>query len=135
MKIYQKKPLRDVIIVKPDADDNEYEFWIITPVKIGGARKVGTQRIITDDNQQFTNLNSAARYLLEQISEKELAAGLPLWMKRDSKRIEVVGLDLIESGKWTEFCKLRKMDVRNTEAMGKRYFVTQDEAKQLRIKV
>lgn len=135
MKIYQKKPQRDVIIVKPDADDNEYEFWIITPVMIGGARKVGTQRVITDDNQQFTNLNSAARYLLENANEPELAAAQPLWMKRDTKRIEIVGLDLIESGKWAEFCKLRKMDVRNTDAMGKRYFLTQDEAKNLKVKV
>ena len=134
MKVYQKKPQRELIIFKPDSADQEYEFWVIQPVYVGTARKAGTQRVITEDRQQFTNLSSAGRYLLDKMGDAELAAQQPLFVRRDTSKVEIVGLDLVEVGKWREFCKMRGLDVRNTEAMNKHYFLDQTEAKKLGVK-
>lgn len=134
MKVYRKMPKRELIIVKTDSVGDEYEFWTITPLYVGTVRKIGTQRIVTEDRQQFTNLNSAARYLLEQGGETELADTMDMWMKKDTAKVEIDGLDLVEAGKWAAFCKLREISVRDTKAMNKRYYLDQLEVKKLGVK-
>ena len=131
MKAYYNRPKKDVRIVKLDAATDEYEFWMLVPVFIGTARKLGTQRILTDDQQQFTNLSSAARYLLDKMGEPELAGEQKLYIKKETAKAKVGGTDLLAKGIWLEFCKLRNLDVRNLEALEKVYYITKAEAEDL----
>jgi hypothetical protein len=129
MKVYRKQPTRELIILKTDSA-NEYELYVITPKLVGSVRKEGTQRIVTEDGQHFTNINSAARYLLEQTGD-DLAKTLNPHMKKGPNKIEVTGVELLRAEKWNQFCKLRKIDLGDTKAMQKRYYLEPTEAKLL----
>ncbi len=129
MKVYRKQPERELIILKTDSA-NEYELYVITPTLVGSVRKEGTQRIVTEDGQHFTNINSAARYLLDQTGD-DLAKTLNPHMKKTSVKVEITGVELLRAEKWNQFCKMRKIDLGNTKAINKRYYLDNNEAKQL----
>jgi hypothetical protein len=121
-----------LIILKTDMP-NEYELYVITPTLVGSVRKEGSQRIVTEDGQHFTNINSAARYLLDQTGD-ELAKTLNPHMKKGQAKVEVTGVELLRSEKWTAFCKLRQIDLGNTRALTKKYYLDNNEVIQLGIK-
>lgn len=131
MKVYEKRPAKEVIIVREgEAQENagSYEFWILAPVYLGRATKVGNQRVITEDGQSVTNLKAAARHFLMQHDEKDLAAQQPLWTHKARNKVQVQGLDLVEKGTWAKFCEMRGLDPRNVAAMQQPYFLDQKEA-------
>jgi hypothetical protein len=129
MKVYRKQPKRELIILKTDVS-NEYELYTLTPTMVGSVRKEGTQRIVTEDGQHFTNINSAARYLLEKQGD-DLAKTLNPHMKQGTAKVEITGVELLRSEKWTAFCKLRQIDMGDTKAIHRRYYLEPSEVKQL----
>ena len=130
MKFYYQRPQKEIRTVKLGKDELEYEFWVLTPVRIGSARKVGTQQIITEDNCRFTNLQSAALHFLEQ-HEAAPAAAKVAHVPRET--VEVAGMEIVAKGKWAEFCRMRKLNLTAAENVAKRYDLTRDELQQLGI--
>lgn len=136
MKFYYQRPTREIRIVKPDRDDAEYEFWVLTPVRIGSARKTGTQQIQAEDGNRFVNLQSAAIHFLEQ-HEAEAGAGRPPKVVQPPKveRVQINGMAIVAKGKWAEFCQMRKLNLTAIEHVAKDYHLTNEELAQLGLAV
>ena len=108
-------------------------MYLVTPVMVGTVRKEGTQRIVTEDGKHFTNINNAASYVLEQAGENDFAKTLDSYMRRGKSKVEITGVELIRKDKWNKFCKLRKIDMGDMNAMKKRYYLDATELKALEI--
>lgn len=128
MKVYWKRPAKEVRIVRPGNEGNEYEIWVLTPVCIGTALKQGTARVIVDGTP-YTNLNTAAKILLENAKEDDLALGMRTSVRGD--HYTVSGLDLVERNAWLKFCAARKINPRSTADMAKTYSLTRSELEEL----
>ncbi len=129
MKAYYNKPEKSVRVVHCSEDrDGEYEIYMLVPTKIGGARRVTANRIITDDGHQFINMDAAVRHYLDKLGEKELMETVKGWAPRGSKLLKIEGTDLVAAGKWPAFAKLRKLDARSIKAMGETYELTNAES-------
>jgi hypothetical protein len=120
MKVFYDAPKPEVRIVKPDRTREEYEFWVLKPVRIGGARKEGVQQIRDDNGKMFINLYEARDEALSAQGFGELAEPI-------SPGVKLHGLDLVEQGRWAAFCKLRGIDPRDIQAMQKDYTVSVNE--------
>jgi len=131
VKLFYKRPQQHIMVVKPDRDSTDYEIFIMTPVKLGEASKIGTQRIVTDDNHTFTNIAGAAKYLAERGGHAEVVSELGPYMRKPTNKLQVAGMDLVATQKWVEFCNLRKMDARDQKAVGKTYTLNQAEMEAL----
>lgn len=135
MKAYYKKPVREVRVVHTNEDrDGEYEIYILTPVRVGGARRVTANRIITDDGHQFVNMDAAVRHYMDKAGEIELRDEIKIWSARTSQPLlKLVGTDIAAQGKWPQFCKLRKLDARSLAALGATYEIAINESDALEL--
>jgi hypothetical protein len=132
MRVYWKQPEQEVRIVRPDNEGDDYEIWVLTPVCVGSVQRAGTSRILAD-GVPHSNLNAAARFLLEKANFSGLAKGM--WMRSGSARtdpvIKLTGLDLVERNAWPTFCKHRKINARSVSDMNKTYELTKAELTKL----
>ena len=127
MKVYEKAPVEDVIIVRSDKDKLEWEFYLVTPVLIGTARKAGTQRIIDDSGNTHVNLSDVIESILHTTGRRELSARL---FGQPEPEVLVKGVDLMLSGKWPKFCAARELDPRDTRLLEQQYRLNATEAKE-----
>jgi len=112
MKVWASRPAqKEVRIIKTDGR-LEYEFWLVTATKIGGARKVGTSRISTDMGTTVPNLHEAIISYIETMGDEEFAEELRKDANIPPPLIPVDGMDVVIAGKWVKFCELRGMDPR-----------------------
>jgi len=137
MRVFKKLPRTECIIA--ETGTHEYEFFLIIPVSLGGARWTGTQRIVTDDGHQFTNLVSAQRYFLDVHNEAELVKSTKLRVKNADRRavpeqtktIPITTRELIQMGAWFKFAEPRKIPASALSQVDKSYDLTEKEAKEL----
>jgi hypothetical protein len=132
MKVFSSKPERELRIVRPNERDSYYEFYVLEPVYIGSARRVGTQKVLDEAGREHVNLNSALRDALEAKDMHELAAAVPVRAKSPS-RYKLTGIDLAAHGKWHLFASMRGLDVRSRTALDNSYEVTPKELQELGI--
>jgi hypothetical protein len=134
MKLFYKRPTKALRMVKPDRDSPDYEFWVLVPVKIGGARKVSSNRVITDDGAHTPNLAVACQHFLEgKEGNAELINELKVW-RASSRRSEpklVTGLDLVAQNKWNQFCRVRGINMKSIDALQASYELTRAEISEL----
>jgi hypothetical protein len=131
MKTYYKRPTKEVRIVRPDSDAQEWEFWVLTPVRIGGGKRLGTRRIKSDSNgREYVNLAEMIADDLNAAGHGDLAGE---FAEGEIKVRTVNGLDLVASGKWPVFAAMRKLDPKDVKAMQQAYGLTPAEAKKLEI--
>ena len=123
MKVFYSAPKHEIRIVKPDRNRQEYEFWVLIPKRVGGARKEGVQDIRAESGHRFVNLNEACAEAASLHGFTELAEEV----RTEDKHIKLRGLDLVEQGRWVSFCKLRKLDPRDIEAMQREYKISANE--------
>lgn len=64
-------PKAEVRVVKTDGR-LEYDVYLVTATRLGGAKKVGTSRIATDGGTTVPNLRAAALEYLATAGEEEL---------------------------------------------------------------
>ncbi len=134
MKTYYKRPTKEVRIVRPDSDAQEWEFWVLEPKLIGGGKRLGTQRIRSDNSG--TDYKNLAEILIDDLRAKgyaDVADELEAEEGTARRTVTVQGLDLVAAGKWNAFCAIRKLDVKDVKAMQKAYALTPAEAKKLEI--
>lgn len=129
MKVYYSKPDTEIRIVRPNDKDSYYEFYVLKPVYVGSARRIGSQRIAGDNGREYTNLNGALRDCLESHDESELAKTIKT--KVAARRVK--GVDLMLQNKWIQFCELRGMDPRATALLEKDYDLSTREQTTLEI--
>lgn len=130
MKTYYKAPTKEVRIVRPNADEQEWEFWVLVPQRIGGGRRLGTRRIRSENGGEYQNLVEMLVEDLRANNHVDLAAEFE---GTAVKMAEVSGLDLVATGKWPVFCAMRKIDPKNVKAMQQIYALAPAEAKKLEI--
>jgi hypothetical protein len=131
--VYWKIPEKEIRIVRPDNAGDVYELWVLTPKYIGSIEKAGTQRLIANGTP-YTNLNAAARILLEDAGEREVASGLVVTRKQAPKVVEMQGMDLVSKNVWPKFCEIRRIDPRSMEALNKSYKLSEAELTILGVK-
>lgn len=134
MRTCKKSPTNEVLYVKLDsrADRGEFEIWVTKPTYIGRCNKLGTRQVRTEDGYDFTNLNTAAKWLLEKKGEKDIADKLPNEVKNPP--IVVTGMEVVLLGKWKDLCTLKNIDPSDSQAVAKSYNITEGEAKLLGVK-
>jgi hypothetical protein len=131
MKTYYQRPNKEVRIVRPDRDTQEWEFWVLTPTRIGGGKRLGTRRIKSDNSgTEHVNLAEIIIDDLRSHGHIDLADELE---SLETTTTVVNGLDLVASGKWPVFCAMRKLDPKNVKAMQQAYTLTPAEAKHLEL--
>ncbi len=137
MKSYYEVPVKHVRSVHADPEnrDGDYEIYLLTPVKIGGARRTSANNVMTDDGRDFPTLDEAVRHVLELVGEKDMARAIPSKsMRRSSKTpnaVTLTGMDLVTRNVWMQFCKLRGFDAKSVTAVSATYILTEPEAKKL----
>jgi hypothetical protein len=79
MKVYESRPVKHAVIVRPEKDVQDYEVWILEPKLVGTMERLGTQRVVVDGSPHlhFTNLSTAVGF----ICEKEGVEGLDTPLK------------------------------------------------------
>lgn len=125
MKVFYSKPETEVRIVRPNDKDSYYEFYVLKPVYVGSARRIGSQRVAGDNGREYTNLNGALRDCLESHGEQELAATVSKGAKPTSRRVK--GVDLMLQNKWVPFCEMRGLDARAVALLDKEYEINPRE--------
>lgn len=133
MRVYWKEPVREVRIVRPNNEGHEYEIWVLTPKLVGTVEKVAGQRVMAN-GLPYTNINSAARSILESAGESEMASGIKINVREPVDSVKVTGLDMVAQNAWTKFCETRKINPRSTADMNKTYSLSRREASTLGIK-
>lgn len=133
MKTYYTAPAEEVRICKPDRKSNQYEIWVIKPVYVGTLTRLGTQRIEDEDGHHHTNLNSAAASMLANKGHDAIAKTIEPWIKKPKKKVSMSGMEIVSQNKWPAFAKLRKMDAKDVELLGRSYTLTADEMKSLKL--
>ena len=119
--------------MRPENEGDDYEIWVLTPVHVGTVTRAGTQRVLAD-GIPYTNLNAAARHILEKGGHNELADDRKMSVRTVKDSHVVTGLDLVAQNAWTKFCERRKINPRSTSDMNKSYQLTKHELKELGIK-
>ncbi len=131
MKSYYKQPTKEVRIVRPDRNEEVWEFWILVPQRIGGAQRRGTRRILSEnDGKEYPALVDILIDDLNSAGHKDVASEL---QAPAPKVVKVNGLDLVASGRWPVFASMRKLDPKDVAAMQQTFVLTPAEAKQLEI--
>jgi hypothetical protein len=131
MKTYYKRPTREVRIVRPDPDAQEWEFWVLEPKRIGGGKRLGTRRIRSDNSgNEYVNLAEIVMDDLNSHGYADLANELA---GEEIHTTTVNGVDLVAAGKWHVFAAMRKLDAKDVKAMQKAYALTPVEIKKLEI--
>lgn len=133
MKVWASKPLMKEVRIVKTAGRFEYEFWLVSAVKIGGAHKAGTSRITTDMGTTYPNLNEAIVAYLDTIGEVEYAEEFRKEANVAPAVMAFDGMDIVIAGKWAKFCELRGLDPRNTSTKAM-YKLTRAEAALLGMK-
>lgn len=131
-KFYYKDPVKQVLIVKPDKDADDYNVWVLLPVCVGSVHRVGDKRFDVNGHHHM-NVNSATRELLEAAGHPDLAEGVSPYMRTKNEVVQLTGADIMERdlAAWKKFCEARKLRVSDIKAQQKRYDLSQDEAKEL----
>lgn len=112
MKVWTSRPAsKEVRIIKTEGR-LEYEFWLLTAVKVGGARKMGTSRIATDMGTTVPNLQEAIISYMDAMGDTEYADELRKANNVPGAPLPVDGMDIVIAGKWSQFCELRGLDPR-----------------------
>ena len=125
MKAYYKRPKKELLIVRPNNEGDEYEFYILVPKLVGSAVRAGTQRILYNGNQ-YTNLNGAFRQALQDSGDLDMVGEIDPWVKKPDAKMLISGVDLVARNAWLPFCKLRGMS--NThDNIGKQYYLNKAE--------
>lgn len=133
MKVWANKPPEKEVRIVKTAGRLEYEFWLVTAVKIGEAHKMGTSRIGTGMGTTVPNLNEAIIAYLDALGDTEYADELRREANVSPPTFPVDGMDIVIAGKWAEFCRLRDLDARNTSTKAV-YNLTKAEATLLGLK-
>ena len=129
MKVYRKLPMTEVRIRKLDGARDEYELWLVKPVLLGTATKLGSARLQTEDGKQYSNLENVISHYLDTAGEYELSKQYVKPM--NTKKVQ--GLDLVTTGKWPILCKLRELDPRDIEKMKEYFTLTPQEVYKLKL--
>jgi len=132
-KAFYQRPEKEIRFVKPDKDNELYEYYMMIPVKLGSVTRHGTARLTTDDGAgPFTNHSGALRHLLKRAGEDESMAG-GVWVtgNKTQKKIAVTGVQVSMQGKWKEFCEMMKLDPKDEAAVKKLYRLTENEIERL----
>lgn len=129
MRVYFKRPVEEARIVRPDNEGTDYELWVLTPTLVGSMSRPNKNTTLSDDGFKFATLQSAAAHILERTDKMELAAEAKHWQRgKGLEPVKVSGAELVGSGKWLDFCKLRGMNPRDVKAMGTEFELTDAEA-------
>lgn len=126
MKVFRKLPKTEVRVRKLDSAVEEYEFWLVKPVLIGHAVKLGSQRIQTEDGKMFSNLESVINHYVDGIPDRDIREQLS-----KSHDISVQGLDLVEQGLWPKFCRMNDINPKDMQAMQRNYRLSDKDARKL----
>ena len=132
MRVYWKQPQPEVRIVRPDNEGEHYEIWVLTPQCIGSVHRTGTARVLAD-GIPHSNINAAARHLLEKSGHSSLAGGMQMSVRAARDVFAMSGLDLVERNAWMKFCAQRKINPRSTSEMNRTYQLTKKELEELGI--
>jgi hypothetical protein len=76
MNVFKSPPPKaEVVIVKTEGR-LEYDLYLLTATRLGGAKKYGTARIVTDGGTTVPNLHAAAIEYLMAAGETETAEAM-----------------------------------------------------------
>jgi hypothetical protein len=114
MKVWASKPSPKEVRIVKTSGRFEYEFWLVSAVKIGGAHKAGTSRITTDMGTTYPNLNEAIVAYLDTMGEADYAEEFRKEAGVSPPTVNLDGMDIVIAGKWLKFCELRGLDPRAT---------------------
>ena len=128
MKVTHKLPVPEVRMVKPDPASLDYEFWVLLPVRVGGAAKTAHQEVVCDDGTKFINLDDACNHVIGK-SEYASLLGQTAPVR---KSMSLTGLELMTRGAWLDYCKANKIDPQDIKALQRKYVVTAKELESLR---
>lgn len=125
MKFHASQPQKEMVVYKPDTNDQFFEVYVLRPYYVGSVRRIAPSVVQSEDGETFKNVNMAARAMLEKFNETDLASQLSeRMMPRGRKR---AGMDLVEQDLWTKFCKMRGLNPRDVQAMQAEYDISPDE--------
>lgn len=114
MKVWTARPPQKEVRIVKTQGRLEYEFWLITAVKIGGAKRMGTSRIATDMGTTVPNLHEAIISYLDALGDEEYAEELRKDANLPAPTVPTDGMDIVIAGKWAQFCELRGLHARET---------------------
>jgi acyl-CoA-binding protein len=120
------RPTEQLLKVRTDDRNMEYEFWLLVPIQIGGARRVnlgGARAIVADDGSEHRNLDEAAEHYRHRYEASKLSGG--------TRPPRVRGVDIVRKGKWEAFCKLKGLDVEDLDAAKGEFVLSNDELEKL----
>ena len=78
MKVYETRPTKQAIVVRPEKGVQHYEVWVLEPRFIGTMDRLGTQRVVVPTEGRphglhFTNLATAMDFILSEAGEEGLS--------------------------------------------------------------
>lgn len=130
MMFARKSPKKEIVIYKPDSKDQYFEVYVLEPKYIGSCRRIGSQRVQTENGEVFVNVNAAASYMLAQQGDQEMSSTLSPIMKRAAKS-RASGLDLMTRGLWMQYCEMHNINPKDVTALTREYEFTPEEWKKL----
>lgn len=136
MKVHTRIPEKEIVIVRPDAEHPEYELYLLYPVFLGHASRLGVRRIRLEDGRMVDNLELAAAAYLSAGKETEMVRRLAIDERFGKEATQqpgkvVRGSEIVEHGLWVKFKVMRRLGAVTAEVLRETYTLTADEAREL----
>ncbi len=139
--LFKNTPKKTVVAVRASENkeangDIEYDIYILTPHKIGSARRIGANKLRVDGHRvTFHTLEDVAYVVCQDAGELDAAKTIRTHTDAANSPVVITirGLKLIARGDdvWVRFCSLRGLDPNSIESAGETFKITEYESKKL----
>lgn len=135
MFLSSRRPKREVLRVKVEGSENEFELWLLEPTLLGRAMRY-PNKAVAEDGAEGKNLTEIARHLLTLRKDplaKEGNLSQEVILEEDRKQtVRYTVKQLIAHGAWDKFVKRRKLSAKGVN-IDHVFDLTPDEIRTLKL--